>query len=201
MVHFLPSLKQTRYISMVAPGTNQPLHEFPSFSINEERKDRGVQSRKRIAPTEPDNKRSVHFAAKVCVHTIPSLSEAEVNEMFYTKEEKKNLKFEIKRIVNQLRNGRLSKEEEAEQKIGLESHINPATKYQTRRQIIRLVMNHQRWSLHNKGFFDDDFLAKNCRSVSSHSTRMAQERALGICTFPEKDKPFLSAPLNVVMAR
>jgi hypothetical protein len=187
---------------MVAPGTNHPLHEFPSFSINEEHKDRGVQSRKRIAPTERDNnKRSVHFATQVYVHTIPSLSEADVNEMFYTKKEKKDLRSEIKRIVHQLRNGRLSKEEEAEQKIGLESHINPGTKYQTRRQLIRLVMNHQRWRLHNNGFFDDDFLAKNCRSVSSHSTRMAQERALGICTFPRKDKPFLSAPLNVVMAR
>jgi hypothetical protein len=85
----------------------------------------------------------------------------------------------------------------AEQKIGLESHI----RYQTRRRMIRLVMNHQRWSLHNNGFFDDDFLAKNCRSVSLHSTRMAQERALEICNFPEKDKPFLSAPLHVVMAR
>lgn len=221
---------------MVVPGPHHPLHQSPSFSKKDEERTStekftgGViqTGRKRlIVPLEKKadgpRQRSVRFSdAEPSIVTIPSLSQGEVSDMFYTKEEKKEMKWQIKTVVTKLRIGTLSKEEEEEQRIGLESHINPTTKYQTRKRLIRLVLNHQRWSvLHTSmnrkddasNFFNDEFLAKNCRSVTSPSRRMAFERALRVLPEPatepqpqqqqeDTEKPsWLSAPPNVVMAR
>eukprot|EP00980_Cylindrotheca_fusiformis_P012152 scaffold2936_cov113-Cylindrotheca_fusiformis.AAC.12 len=202
---------------MVAPGPQNPRCESPSFPKNNNEEidysccpaagGGGVKSRKRIILPISQTKKSVRFAEDPSIVEIPPLSEEDISAMFYTKQEKNIMKWHVKSTITQLRNHRLSREEEEDAQIGLESHVYPNAKVQARKRMLRLVMNHKRYSSvfqkTSSEFMDANFLADDCRTVSLPYAKMAQDRALRIYreTTICQEQYLLAAPVNLIMVR
>jgi len=146
------------------------------------------------ATNNKNNKKSVSFSENVHVKEIPMLTEEEKIGMFTTKQEKRESKILIKRLVKYYRadrsnsfffapaNHASASEEiqippEERTKIGLEPHLNPQMKLAIRRRMWKLVLQHQDWSRQHPTFFDDQFLAKNCTTVAKSASLLAVERA------------------------
>jgi len=156
------------------------------------------------ATNKKKNKKSVSFSENVHVEEIPMLTEEEKIGMFTTKQEKRESKILIKRLVNYYRadrsnsfffapaNASASEEiqipPEERTKIGLEPHLNPQMRLTIRRRMWKLVLQHQDWSRQHSAFFDDQFLAQNCTTVAKSATLLAMERAQTVVTELANDR-------------
>ena len=153
------------------------------------------------ATLKKTTRKSVQFSDDVKVREIPTLTQQEKEDMFFNKQDKRNSKLQVKRLVTFWRNGRHNNyffggassspssdqtssnteifqiPQEEQTKIGLEAHMNPQMKIAIRRRMTKMVMQHQDWSRQHPTFFDGDFLAQNCTTVAKSSTLLAQERA------------------------
>lgn len=139
---------------------------------------------------------------------VPAVTDEERSRLYYSKDEKKNMKSSIKHAVVYFRSGSNSLflppsasasppimtrmvfsqstdgavfvGDEERTRIGLETSILPQIKLESRRKMARLVAKHRGWKLQHPAYFDEDFLAQNCRAVSSSSREWAVERARAV---------------------
>eukprot|EP00526_Cylindrotheca_closterium_P018063 CAMPEP_0113616598 /NCGR_PEP_ID=MMETSP0017_2-20120614/8323_1 /TAXON_ID=2856 /ORGANISM="Cylindrotheca closterium" /LENGTH=302 /DNA_ID=CAMNT_0000525919 /DNA_START=92 /DNA_END=1000 /DNA_ORIENTATION=+ /assembly_acc=CAM_ASM_000147 len=148
-----------------------------------------------------NNNKKVTFCENVNIRPIPVLTQEEKRELFYNKQDKRNTKLELKRLVTYHRSspnnfffsGAVEDEiiqipEEERTKIGLEAHINPQFKFAIRRRMTKLVLQHQGWHQQHPAFFDTSFLAQNCTTVAKSATQMALDRAQNVVKELARDK-------------
>jgi len=196
----MPFLEMESESSSLSSSTRSDIQEYLDMSF--------------AAPTQKSNKKnhhkSVHFATDVRVREIPLLTQQEKADMFFSKQDKRNTKSEIKRAIAFWRAGRnnfffdgtsssqdeiiqIRKEERT--KIGLEAHINPHMKISIRRRMTNLVLQHQDWSRQHPNFFDTELLAQNCTTVAKSATLLALERAQTVINELKEDQR-QAGPMN-----
>jgi len=217
---------------MVAPNKNQQRELSASFSVNDalveqennnntsnsketivtpmlemEPETRGEASTSTASNDNGKTKKSVTFSENVHIRSIPVLTQEEKNELFFNKQDKRNSKLELRRLVNFHRTSpannfffapsqsQLQDQSqiiqiplEEQTKIGLEAHINPQFKIGIRKRMVKLVLQHQQWCQQHPTFFDNEFLGQNCTTVAQSATCMAVERAQAVVNELAQDK-------------
>jgi hypothetical protein len=190
----MPLLEMESESSSLSSSTRSDIQEYLDMSFAA-----APKSKKSMK----NNHKSVRFATDVCVHEIPLLTQQEKTDLFFSKQDKRNTKLELKRAITFWRAGRnnfffdgssSSQEEiiqlpqEERTKIGLEAHINPHMKISIRRRMTKLVLQHQDWSRQHPNFFDTEFLAQNCTTVAKSATLLALERAQTVINELKEDQ-------------
>ncbi|KAL3934415.1 MAG: hypothetical protein SGBAC_009868, partial [Bacillariaceae sp.] len=225
---------------MVAPNKNQPRELSASFSVNNvvegdnhsnnnhketivtPKLEMEQETREETSTTSNSQakKKSVTFSENVHIRCIPVLTQEEKNELFFNKQDKRNSKLELRRLVTFHRTSpsnnffftpsqsQLQDQSqiiqiplEEQTKIGLEAHISPQFKLGIRKRMVKLVLQHQQWCQQHPTFFDNEFLGQNCTTVAQSATLMAVERAQTVVNELAQDKAKQAPIENITVVK